>query len=141
MKLVVGGAFQGKLAYAGERYVCPDNWADGRVCSEQDLETCAGVYRFHEFIRRKLKDHTERDAAWELRAEADAAAFAEHLLQANPNLIVVSDELGYGIVPMDPFEREYRETVGRICTELAARADEVVRVVSGIGMVIKPAQN
>ena len=31
------------------------------------------------------------------------------------------------------FEREYREAVGRICTELVKHADEVYRVTCGIG--------
>ena len=39
-------------------------------------------------------------------------------------MILVTDEIGYGIVPMDPFLREVRETTGRICTELAKDAKE-----------------
>lgn len=52
-------------------------------------------------------------------------------------MVVVTNELGCGIVPMDPADREYRETVGRICTCLAARSEEVVRVICGVGMVLK----
>ena len=37
-------------------------------------------------------------------------------------------EVGYGLVPVDAFERQYREAVGRICTNLAACADRVDRV-------------
>ena len=29
--------------------------------------------------------------------------------------VVISNEIGYGIVPMDKFERRYRELTGRIC--------------------------
>ena len=42
-----------------------------------------------------------------------------------------------GIVPIDSFEREYRERTGRILVKLAEQADEVVRVVCGIGQRIK----
>ena len=52
-------------------------------------------------------------------------------------MIIVCREVGCGIVPMDAFEREYRETVGRVCTELAAMSEEVHRVLCGVGTVIK----
>ena len=62
---------------------------------------------------------------------------AEQILQENPELIVVTAEVGYGLVPVDAFERQYREAVGRICTNLAACADRVDRVQCGIGTRIK----
>ena len=36
-------------------------------------------------------------------------------------------------------ERQYREAVGRVCTELAGKSSRVTRVVCGIGMVLKNA--
>lgn len=51
--------------------------------------------------------------------------------------IVVCNELGSGIVPMDAFEREWREHVGRLCCDIAAQADRVYRVCCGIGQCIK----
>ena len=59
------------------------------------------------------------------------------LLQENPRIVLVTNELGYGIVPIDPFDRSWRELTGRICTELAEHADEVTRVVCGIPVVLK----
>ena len=59
------------------------------------------------------------------------------LLQENPRIVLVTNELGYGIVPIDPFDRSWRELTGRICTELAEHADEVIRVVCGIPVVLK----
>ena len=35
-------------------------------------------------------------------------------LEKSWNLVIVSTELGYGIVPIDAFDRLYREKVGRI---------------------------
>ena len=67
----------------------------------------------------------------------DVSDLAEKLIQCNPGVLLVSDEVGYGVVPMDAFDRAYREAVGRICTKLAAYSDEVTRVVCGIGTVIK----
>ena len=51
--------------------------------------------------------------------------------------IIISDEIGNGIVPLEPFEREYRERVGRILVRLAERAEEVERVICGIAQKIK----
>ena len=57
--------------------------------------------------------------------------------QKNPDLILVTNELGYGVVPVDRFDREYREKTGRVCCEIAKQATEVHRVICGIGTVIK----
>ena len=64
-------------------------------------------------------------------------ALIERLWEENPRLCIVTNELGYGVVPVDAFDRLWREKTGRICTELAGKAEEVHRVVCGIGMVIK----
>lgn len=55
------------------------------------------------------------------------------------DIVVVSQEVGYGVVPMDAFDRKYREAVGRVCTGLASKSKKVTRVVCGIGTVIKDA--
>ena len=69
--------------------------------------------------------------------EEQRAVLADKLIHQNPEIVLVSDEIGYGLVPIDAADRCYREQVGRICTELAAFSDEVVRVVMGIGTKIK----
>ena len=53
----------------------------------------------------------------------------EELLQKNPDLILVTNELGYGVVPVDRFDREYREKPGRVCCAIAKQATEVHRVI------------
>ena len=58
-------------------------------------------------------------------------------VKENPDLIIVTDEVGYGIVPMDAKDREWREACGRVCTKLAAHAAQVVRVCCGIGTQLK----
>ena len=58
-------------------------------------------------------------------------------VEKHPGVILVCDEIGNGIVPIDAFERTYREQTGKILIRLAQEADEVVRVLCGIGQRIK----
>lgn len=124
MVLIIGGAYQGKRLYAEELY--PNvAWLDGRTCKEEDIFRCQGIHHFHSYIQRMMREGK------------DLENFAGKLMTENPGLILVSDEIGCGIVPVDPFDRQYREMTGRVCTQLAACAEEVYRVVCGIGMRIK----
>lgn len=46
--------------------------------------------------------------------------------------VVTCDEIGCGIIPIDPAEERWREEVGRLCCALAAEADEVWRIWAGL---------
>lgn len=128
MKLIVGGAFQGKKAAACKRYhILDEEFEDGTTCELERIYTCRGVYHFHEYVRRLLED------------TGDTGDLAERLYAANPHIVIICNELGYGVVPIQPFDREYRETVGRICCKIAEHSEEVIRIVSGLCMVIKHA--
>ena len=62
---------------------------------------------------------------------------AETLLKGNPDVILVMNQLGCGIVPMDRFDREYRELTGRMGCVLARQAEEVYLVNCGIAKRLK----
>ena len=140
MKVIIGGACQGKLAFAKREYQVADGWIDGRVCKLEEIEGCRGIFQFHEYIRRFMDDR--KDGLWLssdlsiVGMEQQAERFADLLYEKNPDILIVSNELGCGIVPMEKKDRLWRETCGRVCTALAARADEVVRVVCGVGQKI-----
>ena len=51
--------------------------------------------------------------------------------------MIVANEVGAGIVPIDPKERAFREAVGRALCVIAQASDAVVRVTCGIGVRIK----
>ena len=53
------------------------------------------------------------------------------------NVIIVSNELGMGLVPSYPLGRYFREIAGKMNQIVAEKADEVYLVVSGIPMKIK----
>lgn len=122
MILIVGGAYQGKENFA--RQLFPEvEWVDGKTCALDEIFLKKGILHLQAYIRRAMRE------------EKDLSDLAEKILASSE--VVVTDEIGYGIVPIDAFEREYREKTGRICTELAYGACKVYRVICGIGTVIK----
>jgi adenosylcobinamide kinase/adenosylcobinamide-phosphate guanylyltransferase len=52
-------------------------------------------------------------------------------------LIVVTNEVGLGVVPPTPLGRVYRDLLGRANQACAARADDVYLIVAGIPLCIK----
>ena len=128
MRLIIGGAFQGKKAYAAEKYQLPnEKMTDGSVASYEAIFDTPCLYHFHEWIKERLKEGQTLEN------------LEEELIDKNPDIILISNELGYGVVPIDAFDRKYRESTGRLCTQLAAKSRQVIRVVCGLGMVIKDA--
>lgn len=126
MKMIIGGAYQGQIAWA--QSANKDlAWIDGSNCPLDGVYSCQGIINFHLLIKRMLQQ--------DLDFSADI--FADALIRSNPDLVIVTNEIGYGLVPVDPFERIWREVTGRICTLLAACSEEVTRVVMGIGNRIK----
>ena len=124
MRIITGGAFQGKRAFAEKLYPGVE-WTDGGRCALDEIRTCRAVYGFHEFVKRWIK----QGKSWE--------ELASLMLEENRDLILICDEIGCGLVPVDAFEREYRESTGRIMNALAEQAERVDRVVCGIGRRIK----
>ncbi len=53
------------------------------------------------------------------------------------NEIIVTNEVGMGIVPFDPLTRKYVEELGKLNMKLSDRCDEVYFMVSGIPVKIK----
>ena len=61
----------------------------------------------------------------------------EGLLEKCRGKIIICDEVGCGIIPLDKSDRVYREALGRFLCDLAALSDTVIRVTAGIGQFIK----
>ena len=73
--------------------------------------------------------------ALEIRIREDTARLLDALDQKNA--VIVSNELGSGLVPAYRMGSLFRDIAGRINQEIAARADEVWLAVSGIPVRIK----
>jgi adenosylcobinamide kinase/adenosylcobinamide-phosphate guanylyltransferase len=78
----------------------------------------------------------------EAAAETYVRAAVEPLLQlyrrGAATIIVVSNEVGMGLVPSYPLGRLYRDVLGKINAWLAAEADEVYLMVAGLPLRLKP---
>ncbi len=76
-----------------------------------------------------------------LLAENDLEQAQSAMLQALKScpapIVVVSNEVGHGIVPDNALSRRFREAQGRLNIALAAQADLAVQVTAGLPMVLK----
>ena len=109
MILVIGGAFQGKYEFVKNKF---------EVSDEKIFDS------FHLKMKECFLNGKDRK---EFLREIFSNGFE----------VIISDEIGCGIVPFDKYERLWREEVGRGLCEAAVRCDEVWRVLCGIGSRIK----
>jgi adenosyl cobinamide kinase/adenosyl cobinamide phosphate guanylyltransferase len=109
MILIIGGAHQGKREYAKKNYIENENF----------------VVDFHLFVLDLIKKGVE------------PVEYIRDRLQEYKNSVIICDDIFCGIVPVDPTERKWRESLGRALAVIAEESDEVVRVFCGLGMKLK----
>jgi adenosylcobinamide kinase/adenosylcobinamide-phosphate guanylyltransferase len=71
------------------------------------------------------------------RAEEAAIAEVDALLTLEADVILVSNEVGMGIVPAYPAGRAFRDLQGRLNQHAAARCNEVYFLVAGLPLSVK----
>ena len=77
------------------------------------------------------------DAKIEADVVAEVEALVEFIQETEVELLVVSNEVGLGVVPPYELGRAYRDILGRANQILARHADEVQLLVAGIPMKVK----
>lgn len=92
------------------------------------LQTALGLTG--EELAARAAFHAEKLAAEEEDLEVLCARLAQYDF-------VTADEVGCGVVPTDPEQRQARERAGRLSCLLAGRADVVIRVCCGLPQVLK----
>ncbi len=73
----------------------------------------------------------------ESKTSPKIAAFLQALKTPPCDIVVVSNELGMGIVPENDMARLFRDLSGTVNQQVAAIADEVIFMVSGIPLTVK----
>ena len=77
------------------------------------------------------------DEAIETLIRADVNGLAEYTHERDLTMLVVSNEVGMGLVPPYDLGRAYRDLLGRANQDLARQADEVYLLVAGLPLRLK----
>lgn len=126
MKLVIGGYAQGRLLYVMEQY----------ALTEQDVWDAAEE-PFSAWNGQRIIYHTEALVTGWLREGKNPCEAAAALLPQWKDAILITQEVGCGLVPVTAEDRRWREAVGQLNIYLAGKADTVDRVCCGLGMRIR----
>ena len=119
MNLIIGGAWQGKLEYAKERF----------ALSSEEIYECSADAGLD--MDKRCFDHYERYLWYCMEGGV------EPYTDFNEGCIIICHDVFCGVVPVDAKEREWRQLAGRTITALASKADSVTRIFCGIPMELK----
>ncbi|MBI1672940.1 bifunctional adenosylcobinamide kinase/adenosylcobinamide-phosphate guanylyltransferase [Shewanella sp. DW31] len=73
-------------------------------------------------------------ASW----QAEKTAFVDSLVELEGVVILISNEVGSGIVPLGELSRQFVDEAGWLNQAVAALADNVTLVVAGLPLALKP---
>ena len=124
MELIIGGAFQGKLTYALKKH----SFSDESILDLSHNDPSPGFCCYTHVEAYTKRAATEGIAAQEL---------FEKLIPFFRGAVVISREIGCGIVPLEGDERSWREVHGKLLSLLANEADSVIRIFCGLETVLK----
>ena len=124
MIFIFGGRCQGKLQFAKQKF--GENLS---VCclKENKIESIASfdiITNIEETVKMLLKEGQK------------PSEFFKKNIDVFENKIIIGNEIGCGIVPVDEFEREWRDETGWVYQLLSKNSKEVYRVWCGIGKKI-----
>ena len=125
MDLIIGGAYQGKLEYAKNKYALSDG----------GIFTCAedGNIDFSFPCLYKIQEYTLYCA----KNGIDAVGIFKSHKNEWENGVLICDDIFCGVVPLGKELRAWRETTGRLCAYLSREAASVTRIFCGLEQKLK----
>jgi len=132
MHLIFGGAYQGKLDYAKERYQLKDQ--EIFFCSAGEGQCPAGP---NIDFTKKAVDRLEEFVLGCVRCGMEARDYLEANQKEWKDTVFICTDISSGIVPFEKELRAWREMVGRTLMYLGKEAEEVTRIFCGLPQKIK----
>ena len=126
MILIFGGAYQGKFAYALQRF----------NVSENDVYKCdSDAVKMPE--SRKIIYEIDKWVLALVKKDIDVEETMRQFIHNNQDAIVICNDISCGVVPVDPVLRKWREATGKSQAMLSHASDEVIRLFCAIPTRIK----
>ncbi|MEH6833653.1 MULTISPECIES: bifunctional adenosylcobinamide kinase/adenosylcobinamide-phosphate guanylyltransferase [Falsihalocynthiibacter] len=165
LSFILGGAASGKSAYAESLFAVHAGTRTYLATAQSFDSEMENKISRHQIMRGEGWDTIERPmdiAPVFLEAQPESAILFDcatlwlsNLLLADRNVeealenllfalnscaipvVIVSNEVGAGIVPAEALSRRFREAQGRLNQQLAAQSDYAVLVVAGLPLTLK----
>lgn len=109
MRLVLGGSHQGKLHFVYKKY-----GEDAHVLNS-----------LHIYVMDAMKNGED------VMKKLDA------LIKEQPDIIIIGNEIGSGLVPVSQEDRDFRDVYGNVLERLAKKAESVERIICGLEQKLK----
>lgn len=124
MKLIIGGAYQGKLDFAMDAFsLQPDQ-----------VYTCGGTQiDFSKKCIDKLEEFTFACG----KEQADPVAYFRENRERWKDSILICQDMSCGVVPLGADMRQWRQETGLLCQYLSREAESVHRIFCGLEQRLK----
>jgi adenosylcobinamide kinase / adenosylcobinamide-phosphate guanylyltransferase len=111
--------------------------AESAATADAVLIDCLTVYAANLLEPGSIPGSEHGSEPGSIPAEHAIEAFLQTLRQAPVDLVLVSNEVGSGVVPPYPAGRRYRDLLGELNQRVASIADNVVLMVAGLPLMLK----
>ncbi|WP_329216509.1 bifunctional adenosylcobinamide kinase/adenosylcobinamide-phosphate guanylyltransferase [Streptomyces sp. NBC_01485] len=141
-----GGDTEWASRVSAHRERRPGSWQTTETCDVVPLLGKDGAPLLIDCLSLWLTDVMDSVGAWDDAVWADGGEralrarvveLAQAVRAARRTVVLVSNEVGSGIVPATASGRRYRDELGRLNAAVAAECEEVVLVVAGQALVLR----
>lgn len=119
MKLIIGGAYQGKRDFAVQNMqIAPENIF---ACENETID-----------FSKPCVDKLEEFVFACVQKQLDPVAILRENKAAWENTVFICQDMSSGVVPLGADMRQWRQSTGLVCQYLAREAESVHRVFCGL---------